>query len=80
MKVIYDENLTEEQRLFSEECIQKSVKLAEDLINIWEEEDFQKMFKIIQDYQSKVQSNLLYKTGLQFLGIQPITLTNQMPI
>lgn len=40
MKVLYDESLTEEQKLFNEDCIKKSVKLGQDLMDIWEEEDF----------------------------------------
>ena len=42
MKVIYDtETSSAEDVAFNRECVEKSVSLGKDLINIWEEEEFQ---------------------------------------
>ena len=50
MKIVYDQFLSEEDLQFNLRIVDESVKLAQDLEEIWTSKDFQKMFKIVQEY------------------------------
>lgn len=40
MKIIYDMEANDEDKRFNEECIEKSLNLGQELIDIWEGEEF----------------------------------------
>lgn len=58
MKIIYDPYLSIEDKEYNKKVMDESCKLAQDLQKVWGKEDFQRLFRIVQDYQIKVQKNI----------------------